>query len=109
MNNKFRIRSVSVKNHLSLSLALGLGFIGTMALMPELALAAGLDIDAGVKAATDPLVKGIENHWGKAVLICSAASGLFLGEGDMRQRTMRAGVGGVISGAFILGLLQMFK
>ena len=76
--------------------------------LPELVLAANLDIDAGVKAATDPLIKAIDHHWGKGVLVCSAASGLFGGEGDLRQRAVRSGMGGVISGAFFLGLLKLF-
>ena len=42
---------------------------------------AKFDIDAGVAAATDPLIKGIKDHWGKGVMLTGGGAALF-GEGD---------------------------
>jgi hypothetical protein len=39
------------------------------------------DFDAGVKAAIDPVVSVISNHWGKG-LILGAVLGLVFGSGD---------------------------
>ena len=105
--NKNFLTTSAAKNVTQL-VCMGVGLTAVTIFLPELVLAANLDIDAGVKAATDPLIKAIDHHWGKGVLVCSAASGLFGGEGDLRQRAVRSGMGGVISGAFFLGLLKLF-
>ena len=52
---------------------------------------AKFDIDAGVAAAANPIIAGIEAHWGKGVIMTSGAAALF-GEGDGRQRAIRAGM-----------------
>ena len=76
-----------------------------MALIPELALAdATFDIDKGVKAATDPFIKGIKEHWGKGLLLTGGTTAV-IGEGDLRQRAMRAGIGCTVGGAVILGII----
>lgn len=75
-------------------------------LLPESAFAAKFDIDAGVNAATAPLIKAIENHWGKAVLL-TASVGAVIGEGDARQRAVRAGITAGASGGVVLALLAM--
>ena len=77
-------------------------------LVPEIAMAAGskFDIDAGVKAATDPIIKGINDHWGKAVVITGTA-GAVVGEGDARQRATRAAFAATAAGGVVLALLAM--
>ena len=70
------------------------------------ALAVDFNLDTGVKAALDPIVDALKAHWGKGVLISGLASAL-LGEGDGRQRAMRAGFGAAAGGGVVLGLLAM--
>lgn len=69
---------------------------------------AAFDVDAGVKAATDPLIKGLTDHWGKGVMLTGVGSAL-IGEGDSRQRAIRAGIGCAAAGATVLGLLALLK
>lgn len=76
-------------------------------LVPEIVMAASkFDIDAGVKAATDPIIKGINDHWGKAVVITGTA-GAVVGEGDARQRATRAAFAATAAGGVVLALLAM--
>lgn len=67
---------------------------------------AKFDIDAGVAAATDPLIKGIKDHWGKGVMLTGGGAALF-GEGDGRQRAIRAAVAAGSAGAVILGMVAL--
>ena len=77
-------------------------------LLPEIALASKFDLDAGVKAATDPIMKMVDDHWGKGVLLSGVASAL-IGEGDARQRAVRAGIAATAAGGVILALQAMLK
>ncbi len=108
-NNIFNNQSIYNKvsgcyKHIEICLALGVFILIILSFSPEMVLAAKFDIDAGVKAGADPIMKAIDNHWGKFVAIvgCSAA---VLGEGDGRQRATRAAIGAGLAGAVILGLL----
>lgn len=67
---------------------------------------AKFDIDAGVKAATDPIINGIKTHWGKAVMMSGGGAALF-GEGDGRQRALRAAIASGAAGAVILGMTAL--
>ena len=88
--------------------AIGISAALVSTILPEIAMAAGskFDIDAGVKAATDPVIKGIKDHWGKAVAITGTA-GAVVGEGDARQRATRAAFAATAAGAVVLALLAM--
>ena len=77
-----------------------------VAVLPEIALAAKFNIDAGIAAATGPLIKAIGDHWGKAVVISGCASAI-IGEGDTRQRAVRAGFASTVAGGVVLALLAM--
>lgn len=77
-----------------------------MALFPEIVLASKFDINAGVKAATDPLIKAVDDHWGKAVVLTGCAAAV-IGEGDARQRAVRAGIASTAAGGVVLALLAM--
>ncbi|MBP7189644.1 MAG: hypothetical protein KA998_00140 [Rickettsiaceae bacterium] len=83
-----------------------------IAFCPDSALAAGeafkVNLETGAKAFFDPLINLIENNWGKAVMLASGGSAI-MGEGDLRQRGIRAGIGAGVAGATIVGLLAMFK
>lgn len=67
---------------------------------------AKFDINAGVDAAVDPLIAGIKEHWGKAVALTGSGAAL-LGEGDGRQRAIRAIIACGSSSAAILGMMAM--
>jgi hypothetical protein len=69
---------------------------------------AKFDIDAGVAAAANPIIAGIEAHWGKGVILTSASAALF-GEGDGRQRAIRAGIAAGAAGGVVLGMIAMLK
>lgn len=75
-------------------------------IFPEITLAAKFDINAGVMAATNPLIQAIGDHWGKAVLLTGCA-GAVIGEGDARQRAVRAGITSAAAGGVVLALLAM--
>ncbi len=66
--------------------------------------AAAFKFDAGVIAATDPIINAVKAHWGKGVLLSGAGFALF-GEGDARQRAQRAAIGAAAAGATVLGLI----
>jgi hypothetical protein len=88
-------------------LVIGASAFAVAALLPEIALASKFDIDAGITAATNPLIKGISDHWGKGVLL-TGCGGAILGEGDARQRAVRAGMASAAAGGVVLALLAMF-
>ncbi|NRB10186.1 MAG: hypothetical protein HRU35_01005 [Rickettsiaceae bacterium] len=69
--------------------------------------ALAFNIDQGVKAATDPLLKGIKDHWGKAVAISGVTTAI-VSDGDMRTRAVRAGIGCGASGAVVMAVLGFF-
>ena len=87
-------------------LAVGLSALAALSMLPEIALASKFDINAGVKAATDPLIKAVDDHWGKAVLLTGCA-GAVIGEGDARQRAVRAAITSSAAGGVVLALLAM--
>ena len=87
-------------------LAIGASIALASIILPEIALASKFDIDAGVKAATDPIIKGIKDHWGKAVVITGTA-GAVVGEGDARQRATRAAFAATAAGGVVLALIAM--
>lgn len=107
--NKLAINTYSYANK-HLQVVVCLAIIGSAffiaAMFPEIALAGKFDINAGVKAATDPLIKAVDDHWGKAVLLTGCA-GAVIGEGDARQRAVRAAITSVAAGGVVLALLAM--
>jgi hypothetical protein len=80
-------------------------FAGVSLCAAEIAFAK-FDIDAGIKAGTSPLVKALTDHWGKGVLISGGATAM-IGEGDLRQRGIKAAMGSGVAGIAVLGLLAM--
>ena len=87
-------------------MAIGLTALATIAILPEIALASKFDINAGVAAATGPLIQAVNDHWGKAVLLTGVA-GAVIGDGDARQRAVRAAITSAAAGGVILALLAM--
>lgn len=81
----------------------------TAIMLPEITLAVSkFDINAGVNAATRPLVEGVTTHWGKGVMLSGIVSSL-VGEGDARQRAIRALIGSGVAGAVVLGLIALLS
>ena len=66
--------------------------------------ALAVDLDKAAKAATDPLIKAVNDHWGKVVALAGAASAAF-GEGDLRTRAIRAAIGSGAASAAVLGIM----
>jgi hypothetical protein len=55
------------------------GILNVLCLIPILfygSEAMAFDLDAGVKAATAPLINVIESHWGKALLLIVCGGGV---------------------------------
>lgn len=61
------------------------------------------NLEAGIKGALDPLKAGIKGHWGTGLAICGTLAAL-IGEGDLRARSVRAGLGCAAAGAVIVGV-----
>lgn len=87
-------------------LAAGLAIAG-LVLIPEAALCA-FNIDAGIKAGTDPIVKALKDYWSLGVLLGSGGMAI-MGEGDLRQRATRAAIGAGAAGGTILGLIALLS
>ena len=79
-------------------------FIALFFVEPALAF----DIDKGVKAGSAPLIKGIQDHWGKAVRVSGVCAAL-VGQGDPKTRALQAGVGLALSSVVVLGALSAFS
>ena len=78
-------------------------------LLADMAFAsAKFDLNAGIVAATNPLITGVETHWSKGVLLTGVGAAL-MGEGDGWQRGRRALIGCGGAGAVILGLIATLK
>lgn len=85
--------------------ALGALVTGISIVIPELAIAASkLDVDAGITAGASPFTDALKNHWGKGILLGSGGTLLF-GEGDPKQRAIRALMAAGAGSAVVLMLL----
>ena len=106
MNNKDSgLKNKKYNKQLIAMLAIGASALFASMVFPEIAYAK-FDINAGVTAATDPIIKAIKDHWGKAVVITGCAAAV-IGEGDARQRAVRAGTASTAAGGVVLALLAM--
>lgn len=70
------------------------------------AAAGGLDIKSAVDAMMTPIISMVRDHWVKAIAISGIGSAI-LGEGDMRQRAIRAAGGVLIASGVVLAMLSM--
>lgn len=82
------------------------GVVVAMSCLLSESVLADFDIDRSVTAMLDPLAAAIDEHWAKVVAI-SGIGAAVLGEGDMRQRAIRAASGTVISSFVVMALLAM--
>ncbi len=77
-----------------------------IAVLPEIALAAKFNIDTGINSGINPLIRALDDHWGKLVGLVGITTAI-LGEGDGRQRAVKAAIFSALAGGVIIGLLAM--
>ena len=97
-------KAVTINTVIKCAFFIGMAVCANLLLVDIAFAAAKFDLNAGVAAATNPLITGIKTHWGKGVLLTGAGSAL-MGEGDGWQRGRRAAIGCAGAGAVILGLI----
>lgn len=103
--NSNNTQLLSIKNNGNPRMITYLGYIMLFTALLFLGKEAlAFDIDKGIKAATDPLFTGIQNHWGKIVGLVGVAAAL-MGEGDLRTRAIRAGMGVGAASGVVLGIM----
>lgn len=64
-------------------------------------------INEAITAGVSPIMAGIEAHWGKGVILGGMAGGFF-GEGDLRTKAIKGGIGMAAMGAMALIGLNLF-
>jgi hypothetical protein len=109
VSQKGRAALPILENGLAKSFLFGVAAVSLGMVLPEFVLATSkFDINAGVTAATDPLINGLKAHWGKGVLLAGGVSAL-IGEGDLRQKAIKAAIGCGVSGGVVLALIAMLS
>jgi hypothetical protein len=62
------------------------------------------DLDAGIKAAVDPVKKMINDYYPVAIFITGAFGALMQQQGDLRDRMMGFGKGSLVGGLTVLAV-----
>ena len=65
--------------------AIILSTLAVIVVFPEAALAAKFDIQAGVAAATGPIIQILKEYWGKMLVVVSVIA-VFFGRGDRNKQ-----------------------
>ena len=65
---------------------------------------AAFDLDAGIKAATDPVKKMINDYYAAAIFITGAIGALMQQQGDLRDRMLGFGKGALIGGLTVMAV-----
>jgi hypothetical protein len=65
---------------------------------------AAFDLDAGIKAATDPVKKMINDYYPVGIFITGSMGALLQQQGDLRDRMLGFGKGALIGGLTVLGV-----
>jgi hypothetical protein len=65
---------------------------------------AAFDLDAGIKAATDPVKKMINDYYPVAIFIIGAMGALMQQQGDLRDRMLGFGKGSLVGGLTVLAV-----
>ena len=66
--------------------------------------AIAFDLDAGIKAATDPAKKMINDYYPAAIFITGAMGAMMQQQGDLRDRMLGFGKGSLIGGLVVLAV-----
>ena len=62
------------------------------------------DLDAGIKAATDPVKKMINDYYPVGIFITGAIGALMQQQGDLRDRMMGFGKGSLVGGLTVMAV-----
>ena len=81
------------------------GVIAALSIICTESALATFDLDAGIHAATTPLVALITKYYG-VVIALGATGAAFVGQGDLRTRGINAGIGAAVTGGVVLALLK---
>ncbi len=65
---------------------------------------ADFDLDAGIKAATDPAKKMINDYYPVAIFIIGAMGALLQQQGDLRDRMVGFGKGALVGGLVVMAV-----
>jgi hypothetical protein len=65
---------------------------------------AAFDLDAGIKAATDPVKKMINDYYPVGIFITGAFGALMQQQGDLRDRMLGFGKGSLIGGLTVMAV-----
>ena len=65
---------------------------------------AAFDLDAGIKAATDPVKKMINDYYPVGIFITGAIGALMQQQGDLRDRMMGFGKGSLVGGLTVMAV-----
>ena len=92
---KARVEEImKMVSHLSVSLSI--------ALLASEVLA--FDLDAGIKAATEPAKKMINDYYPVAIFISGAIGAMMQQQGDLRERMLGFGKGSLIGGLTVIAV-----
>ena len=65
---------------------------------------AAFDLDAGIKAATDPVKKMINDYYPVGIFITGAMGAMMQQQGDLRDRMLGFGKGALIGGLTVIAV-----
>ncbi len=88
-------------------ICIGGAFLIGAIIVPEVALATTFNLDAGAQAILNPLRALIRDYWLTVVGISAASSGIFFGEGDLKQKAIKAAIGGSLAGGVMMAIQAM--
>jgi len=82
----------------------GIVVLGFSLIVPSEIYAVGFDIDRAVTGMLDPLIKGIDAHYGKAIFASGSVSAFALGQGDLATRFRGFGIGAGVAALSMMGI-----
>jgi hypothetical protein len=65
---------------------------------------AAFDLDAGIKAATDPVKKMINDYYPVGIFIMGAMGAMMQQQGDLRDRMLGFGKGALVGGLTVIAV-----
>lgn len=65
---------------------------------------AALNIEGAITTSTAPVIAAVKKYW-TSFLMLPAAGSAFIGEGDLRQRAVRAAIGTTVAGMVMMGII----
>ena len=83
------------------------GVVGVLGILPILLIgvdALAFDLDAGIKAATDPVKKMINDYYPVGIFITGAMGAMMQQQGDLRDRMLGFGKGALVGGLTVIAV-----